>query len=304
MLKYELLSAWGYIVLLVIVFMVVISMFKRAGGREGFIQSDTFVIKNGSEVYDDFYSDIYDHLVFNTVKNDYEIGAIVNSTKLTHKSVILDVGCGTGHHVGTLKSKGYNVIGIDSSDSMVKRAKENYPDCTFQLKNVLSNQIFRSQSFTHVLCMYFTIYCIQNKTMFFKNVFNWLTPGGYCMVHLVQRDKFDPILPPGNPIMFGSIQKHAEKRITSTKIKFTDFSYSANFKDDPQNSEQCLFEEKFVNDDNGKTRKNEHILYMTSIPQIVKIAEQQGFLSQGKVDLRKCQYDYQYVYIFMKPREN
>ena len=299
------LSIWGYLVILIIIFLIVISLFKRQGVVEGFVQSDSFVLKSGPAVYDGFYSDIYDHLVFNTVKNDYEIGAIINSTKPTYKSVILDVGSGTGHHVGTLKAKGYNVTGIDMSQFMVEKAKENYPNCTFQQKNVLESSIFQHQSFTHILCMYFTIYNIQNKEAFFKNAFNWLTPGGYCVVHLVERDKFDPILPPGNPILFGSIQKHAEKRITSTKIKFTDFSYSANFKTPSSaTDEKCTFEEKFTNDDNGKTRKNEHILYMVPIPKIVDIAEKQGFLSRGKIDLKRCQYDYQYLYIFMKPKAN
>jgi hypothetical protein len=40
---------------------------------EGFEQRDQFLIKNGSGIYDDFYADIYDYLVFNNLKDDYEI---------------------------------------------------------------------------------------------------------------------------------------------------------------------------------------------------------------------------------------
>tara|TARA_B100000073_G_scaffold348083_1_gene364957 strand:+ start:1043 stop:1957 length:915 start_codon:yes stop_codon:yes gene_type:complete len=304
MIELDNISVWGYLIIFLIIFVFVISLFKKSG-KEGFIQSETFTVKSGLDVYDGMYSDIYDHLVLNTVKNDYEIGSIVNATNISHKSVILDIGSGTGHHVGNLSSKGYNVVGIDSSTAMVKKAKENYPSNTFYNKNALDSTSFNPNSFTHVLCMYFTIYEIQNKQVFFKNVFNWLTPGGYCVVHLVNRNKFDPILPPGNPILFGSLQKHSEKRITTTKIKFTDFSYSADFKmPNSELDEKCVFEEKLQNDDNGKTRKNEHHLYMPKVNQIKKMAESQGFLSHGKIDLQKCQYDYQYLYIFMKPREN
>lgn len=37
---------------------------------------------------------------------------------------ILDVGCGTGRHSIELAARGYNVTGVDLSDSMLKRAKK------------------------------------------------------------------------------------------------------------------------------------------------------------------------------------
>ena len=40
----------------------------------------------------------------------------------------------------------------------------------------------------------------NNKQTFFNNCMDWLMPGGYLIIHLVDREKFDPILPPGNPL--------------------------------------------------------------------------------------------------------
>jgi 2-polyprenyl-3-methyl-5-hydroxy-6-metoxy-1,4-benzoquinol methylase len=37
---------------------------------------------------------------------------------------ILDIGCGTGRHTIELTKRGYNVTGVDLSDSLLKRAKE------------------------------------------------------------------------------------------------------------------------------------------------------------------------------------
>ena len=125
-------------------------------------------------------------------------------------------------------------------------------------------------------------------------------PGGYLIVHLVDRERFDPILPPGNPLMFVSPQRYAKKRITTTKVKFTDFSYSADFKLDTQ-SNIAKFVEKFKNDSDGKVRKHEHIMYMPDSQEIIDEALSSGFILEGKVDLLKCQYEYQYLYIFVKP---
>ena len=46
---------------------------KWDSNKEGYKQNDTFLFKQDSDVYDDFYANIYDFLVFNNLKNNYEI---------------------------------------------------------------------------------------------------------------------------------------------------------------------------------------------------------------------------------------
>jgi len=294
-------SLWCKLLILMSLLLLIILVFKGFNKKkEGFEQRDQFLVKTGSGIYDDFYADIYDYLVFNNLKDDYEVGYIMNSASPSSKSKILDVGCGTGHHVSLLGSKGLDIIGIDISESMIKKAKENFPDYKFNVGDALDGNTFEPDLFTHILCMYFTIYYLKDKTKFFNNCFKWLMPGGYLIVHLVDRDNFDPILPPGNPLLYVSPQRYAKERITSTKVKFTDFSYSSDFKLDNKNN-KALFVEKFKNDSDGKVRKNEHILYMQDLQQIVDEAQSCGFIVESKADLLQCQYEYQYLYVFVKP---
>jgi len=294
-------SLWCKILMFISLLLLLVLVFKGFDRKkEGFEQMDTFLIKSGSDIYDDFYADIYDYLVFNNLKDDYEVGYIMNSASPSSQSKILDIGCGTGHHVSSLGSKGLDVLGIDISPSMIKKAKTNFPDYQFTVGDALNNHLFESNSFTHILCMYFTIYYFKDKAQFFNNCFKWLMPGGYLIVHLVEREHFDPILPPGNPLLYISPQRYAKERITSTKVKFTDFSYSADFKLDEAN-DKALFVEKFKNDTNGKVRKNEHTLYMPDVQQIVDEALACGFIVESNADLLQCQYEYQYLYVFVKP---
>jgi len=294
-------SIAGKILLLFILLILIIVIFKgNKVTKEGFEQSEQFLFKTDQDIYDDFYSDIYDYLVFNTIKNQYEIGEIVNKTTPTSESIILDIGCGTGHHVGNLASQNLKVVGIDISPSMIAKAKENYPQYDFKVENALNENAFQPHSFTHILSLYFTIYYMKDKNLFFHNCMEWLMPGGYLILHLVDREQFDPILPPGNPLMIVSPQRYAKKRITTTKIKFTDFSYSAEFKLDRQRN-IAKFIEKFKNDINGKVRKNEHTFYMESQKAILVMAQNEGFILEGQIDLIKTQYEYQYLYILVKP---
>ena len=298
---YNKMSSFGKILLFITILLIIIVFFKsfNTNKKEGFEQTDKFLFKRGNDVYDNFYASIYDYLVFNNLKNDYEVGTIINNTNPDSTSIILDVGSGTGHHVAAIGDKDLNIIGIDNSPSMISEAKKNFPQYNFKLGDVLNRNEFTDNSFTHITCLYFTIYYLKDKRAFFDNCMDWLMPGGYLIVHLVNREKFDPILPPGNPLYVVSPQKYAKERITKTKITFNDFVYESNFN---LNKDENIstFDEKFKFD-NGKVRKQQQILYMEDTETILTIAQQCGFILQGKIDLVKCAYEYQYLYIFVKP---
>ena len=119
------------------------------------------------------------------------------------------------------------------------------------------------------------------------------------VLHLVDRKTFDPILPPGNPLYGLSPQKYAKKRITHTKVHFDDFVYQSNFLLE-EDKNIATFDEKFKFK-NGSIRKQEHILYMENAEEILEIARDAGFIIDGKIDLVKCGYESQYLYILTKP---
>ena len=78
------------------------------------------------------------------------------------------------------------------------------------------------------------------------------------------------------------------------------FLYSSNFDLDTFN-DKATFHEKFKFN-NGKVRKQEHVLYMNSENDIINMAQDSGFLVQGKIDLMDCAYENQYLYILVKPQ--
>lgn len=300
---YKSMTNFGKILLLIAIFLVILILFKTFSPlslkREGYEQNGSFMFKEGKDVYDEFYAEIYDYLVFNQTKDDFEVGEIINKTAPSSKSVILDVGSGTGHHVDKLVKHGLTVVGIDNSPAMIAKAKQNFPENQYQLGDVLDSAQFHDNTFTHILCLYFTLYYFKDKRKFFNNCYYWLMPGGTLIVHVVNREKFDPILPPGNPLYIVSPQKYAKERITKTKITFNDFTYSSNFDIDTNNN-IALFDEKFKFND-GKIRKQEHKLYMEPESDIVNMAQDVGFIVQGKIDMIACAYDNQYLYVFQKP---
>jgi SAM-dependent methyltransferase len=297
-------SPWGKILIVVVLLMSLFFLFSSSSPssykRETFINNQNFLLKEGEGVYDGFYSQIYDQLVYNQALDDYEVGAIINNTTPNEQSIILDVGSGTGHIVKSLTDKGIPAKGIDISQSMVTQAQAAYPDLDFARADALRASTFSPNSFTHILCLYFTIYYMEDKARFFKNCYRWLMPGGFLVVHLVDREMFDPIIPPANPLALLTPQRYAKERITRSKVVFDQFKYQSNFILGGVDGGDAQFIEKFHFND-GRVRKNVHQMYMPSEDAIVRMAQDAGFIVQGEIDLIKAGYEYNQLVIFMKP---
>jgi SAM-dependent methyltransferase len=268
--------------------------------KEGFKDTSNkeFVINKNQDVFDDFYVSVYDDLMHNVGKNNFEIGEITEIEAITDKNTLLDVGSGTGHHVAAFSQKGIKATGVDISQAMVNKAKENYPEGDFKQGDVMNTMLFTPNSFSHITCLYFTIYYLEDKRRFFKNCIDWLMPGGFLILHLVDRENFDPIIPAAKPIYIVSPQKYADKRITNSVVKFDKFDYKCNF---DLNGDVATINETFKDKENESVRQNEHKLYMESQKTILSMAKEAGFILHSKVDMIKCQYDSQYLYILQKP---
>jgi SAM-dependent methyltransferase len=286
------------VVLFILLLLVITNKYKPT--KENFIQKKKFEMKVGPELYDKFYASIYNDLVYDEVKNEYEVGEIINATHPTNQSLILDIGSGTGQHVAALNDAGYPTVGLDLSPSMVGIAKKKYPNLKFKQGSALEFMLYPADSFTHILCLYFTIYYIKDKNRFISNCFDWLKPGGYFVLHLVNRDKFDPILNTADPLQLVSAQRYAKKRITNSLIKFKDFKYRGDFKLNKKNN-TATFEEIFKDDKTKHIRQNIHKMYMPTQKHILSIAKENGFILLGKIDMVPVQYEYQYLYILQKP---
>jgi ubiquinone/menaquinone biosynthesis C-methylase UbiE len=295
-------------IIFVTLFIVLIAVFLLKQNREGFVEEKKeFIKKTGNDIFDEFYVDIYDNLVHDENKNKFEIDRIFKTTG--SNPTVLDVGSGTGHHVNLINNiENSTVIGIDNAPSMIKVAKQNYPDLDFRLANVLDTMQFPPNSFTHITCLYFTIYYIKNKRQFFDNCYKWLQPNGVLVIHLVNMHKFDPIISVANPFILVSPQSYTDKRITESKVKFDSLDYKADFQLDETistdtatlNKPNAIFKETFKFD-NKKSRINEHNLYMSSQKSILAMARDVGFILQSQEEMDGIQYENNYLYTLVKP---
>ena len=193
---------------------------------------------------------------------------------------------------------------------MIKKAKQNYPEFAnnFIHGDVIDINVLKPNSLTHINCMDFTIYYIQNKQMFFQNCMNWLMPGGYLLIHLVNKNNFNYVIPSSG--LFNN-DKNFEKtigasRVIQNKVNIPKYNmeYSSTFELNNDNHQATINETFKGNvDDNKLVRKNTHRLYMESIDEINSMALNEGFILQGMIDMGNIENSRQnqFIYVFTKP---
>lgn len=101
------------------------------------------------------------------------------------KAKILDAGCGGGIPVSKfLASKGFSVIGVDISESMLRLARKNVPTARF-INGSMTNLKFQKAFFDGITAFYSIIHVPREKhAKVFKAFYRILKPKGVILVSL------------------------------------------------------------------------------------------------------------------------
>ena len=279
------------LILVVLAILAVIMTLFRKKMIEGFTQTERFVLKSDGESYDDFYAKVYDriHLPADRVKPELE--QILKLTGADDNSVFLDVGSGTGETLRHLADSGAQCVGIEKSAAMAAQSKEK-TDAPVKVADVLEPMAFERATFTHILCLYQTIYEIANKPAFFTNCRYWLRGGGYLVVHLVEKDRFNTVVPVGTPMLIDNPQKYASQRIVRTEVDFGNYEYVAKY----DICDKCsTFVETFTDGPSRNVRQNERKLFMESEQDILAMAKKCGFSPVGKIVMENDEHQAFYI---------
>jgi len=98
---------------------------------------------------------VYDKIAAIYVNSSYEKIMQFQLTKfesLLKGKKILDVGCGVGRDVEYFLTDGYDPVGIDASENMIKEAKKNIPEGKFKIMD-FRKMDFKDDSFDGIWAM-------------------------------------------------------------------------------------------------------------------------------------------------------
>lgn len=105
--------------------------------------------------------------------------------RLPQKAKILDLCCGTGQLLQQLQNQGYQVTGIDVSESMLHYARENAPGAklilhdvrSFSLTSTFHSVISTSASLNHLISL-------EDLTCVFQNIYTALLKNGWFVLDI------------------------------------------------------------------------------------------------------------------------
>lgn len=276
-------------------------------GQEGFENEGSQTFEDAEEIYNDVYASIYDLLWNPQDMLKYEQVSMQDisladwNTKNVH---VLDMACGTGPHAQFFKQLGVDYTGVDLSESMLKKARENTPSGKFQKGDITQVHLFPQKSMTHCVLTGFSIYQFSNPKLISDNAYQWLQPGGYFVVHMVDPDKYDPIHNLSSPFAAFSLQKYAFERQTESSVFFDKFKYTGKLLK-TKDEDEALYEETLSyydkqDNDGTKYTVNKHRWNMPSKERLIDIFKTSGFRHVENVDLVRCSKEYQYLCYFTK----
>ncbi len=130
----------------------------------------------------EYYDLIYDALGKDYKKEATRIHQIIWANKTSRGRALLDVACGTGRHIQSLR-KHYSCEGLDLQPKLLALARKRNPSTTFHHGNMLNFNLHKQ--FDAITCLFSAIGHMrssQNLDQAIKNMASHLKPGGVLIV--------------------------------------------------------------------------------------------------------------------------
>lgn len=127
-----------------------------------------------------FYDAIYSFKDY--VAESNTVHELISTNKTNDGNTLLDVGCGTGHHLRYLSAH-YDATGLDLDDGLLEIARDSLPDLNFIQGDMQTFQL--DQQYAVVTCLFGAI-CytrtVEAMRQSIANFYRHLKSGGVCVV--------------------------------------------------------------------------------------------------------------------------
>lgn len=128
-----------------------------------------YVIKDGKLIgeFDEMYQD-HDDPWEQTTREKYRSEKIIaiHLLKRIGAKQVIELGCGLGCYTEMIRSSGVEVLGIDASETAIKKAKQMHSNCQFQVADILDFHIYRDYRPDAIIMSEITWYVLDKLDSF------------------------------------------------------------------------------------------------------------------------------------------
>jgi len=229
------------------------------------------------EIYDDEFINLYEIIYrdFSDIDYDTKIvySKVVDNIKNKENINFLVCGSGIGKLCKKIKEK-YNVIGVDISENILKKAQLLYPNIKFIRGNIIKTNIFNKNQFSHIYIDERTLYYNKSENIdkIIKNTFDWLVEGGFLIVQIY------------DPLKLQVASRYYSSNYMDNKGNLHGFTYLNDFshdcyyiKDENDNNKEIFYYFDKIVFETGHKRIKKTTFYIPSSEKIYDIIINNGF---------------------------
>lgn len=145
---------------------------------------------------------------------------VFSASKTGYIQNVLDIGCGTGQHSRRLTDLGYQCVGVDMNQHMVRHAQKNSPDLSFEIGDMRTFAIEHPMDAIIMMCTVFSYNQSNDEVLAtLARARDNLRPGGILVIDninpisLIENRSFVPTLVENEPYSTFNLRSIAHHRI-------------------------------------------------------------------------------------------
>ena len=142
--------------------------------------------ENYYKAYDKRYKQVYENgMLWTSKENTKDIMEVIEKYHISNKSKILDLGCGEGRDAIYLLNNGYNVLGVDYSDTVIQKCNElsnfKYMD-KFRQLDLVCDKLDDKFDFIYSVAVLHMFITDSHRKQFLSFIRNHLSFGGIALI--------------------------------------------------------------------------------------------------------------------------
>ena len=268
------------IIFLLIILIIIYRIYKKINNHGileiGIENFEDLIEQNDSyqEIYDSEFVNFYEIIYRDYTDIDYDLKMI--APKIFNEDLLPFNMCVAGSGVGKLcnkfKSLNIDVVGVDISETMLKKSQSLYPNIKFIRGNLTNRKILNADRFSHIFIDERTLY-YNNEidiTKIIYNCFFWIKENGFLIVPIYDPEKLQCAC------RYYSSNYIDDKGNVHGFTYLNDFSHDCYYIKDEETPDKFNYFDKIILD-NGKKRVKKTSFYIPSKEKIFDIILNNGF---------------------------
>ena len=138
------------------------------------------------KAYEKRYKQVYDkEMMWSSNKPTLDVLNTIKKLNITKNAKILDLGCGEGRDIIYLLNKGYNVLGIDYSKTVIAKCNEityNKFSNNFIALDIFQDNLNESFDFIYSVAVLHMFVLQLHRDLYLKFIYEHLTDDGRALV--------------------------------------------------------------------------------------------------------------------------